>query len=157
MFQMQRLSCQTSLEKEAAAVIDSVIKKWDVFREVPALGKYIFDFFVPNLGLVIEADGPSHDSDEAIKADGLRDADCTKAGLRVVRLSHRDLANWNQILSDAVSQCPEIVLKKKKKSRKQMDRSEAFKLLSDRRSLISKGATQCVCCLGAGYILEKGD
>lgn len=55
----------------------------EVRRQVP-IGRFIVDFLVPALRLVIEIDGSSHDSKH--HADARRDAKLERAGYRIVRL-----------------------------------------------------------------------
>ena len=43
------------------------------FRRQHSIGDYIVDFYCPKLRLVVEVDGDSHFSDEAIKYDKRRD------------------------------------------------------------------------------------
>jgi adenine-specific DNA-methyltransferase len=50
------------------------------------LGRYIADFCVPALRLVIEVDGGYHAGDVA--GDARRDRDMRRLGYRVVRVSH---------------------------------------------------------------------
>ena len=53
-------------------------------REVPLLGRFIADFYVPAPWLVIEIDGAYHA--ERARADARRDAALKRAGYRLVRL-----------------------------------------------------------------------
>jgi crossover junction endodeoxyribonuclease RuvC len=53
-------------------------------RQVPLLGRFIADFFVPAERLEIEVDGGHHA--EHARADAHRDAVLARAGYRVLRL-----------------------------------------------------------------------
>ncbi|HAZ16701.1 MAG: hypothetical protein A3H59_03670 [Candidatus Jacksonbacteria bacterium RIFCSPLOWO2_02_FULL_43_9] len=63
---------------------------YDFHRQKPILG-YIVDFYMPELGLVIEVDGISH----VYKAedDVNRDADLIRLGLTVLRFSDNEILN----------------------------------------------------------------
>ena len=53
-------------------------------REVPLAGRYIVDFCAPSARLVVEVDGPCHESRQ--RADARRDAELRGLGYRVVRV-----------------------------------------------------------------------
>ena len=53
-------------------------------RQVPLLGRYIADLLAPEIRLVVEIDGPSHD--RRCRADLRRDRALARAGYRVLRL-----------------------------------------------------------------------
>jgi very-short-patch-repair endonuclease len=56
------------------------------FRRQFVVGRYIADFCVPALRLVVEVDGGYHAHDAA--GDARRDRDMARLGFRVVRVSH---------------------------------------------------------------------
>lgn len=88
-FRRARLSEVSSLERDASKMISELFPEKAVYREVPAFGRYIFDFMIPSLDLVVEVDGPRHDTKEIRKKDKARDKFCKKKGLRVVRLHYK--------------------------------------------------------------------
>jgi very-short-patch-repair endonuclease len=53
-------------------------------RQVPLLGRYIADFFAPEVRLIVEVDGAWHS--RRCRADARRDERLQKAGYRVLRL-----------------------------------------------------------------------
>ena len=55
------------------------------------IGNYIVDFYVKNLGLVVEIDGSIHDL--TIEYDGIRQNDLERYGLKVFRLTNHDILN----------------------------------------------------------------
>ncbi|WP_213279891.1 endonuclease domain-containing protein [Chryseobacterium indologenes] len=55
------------------------------------IGNYIVDFYVKNLGLIIEIDGSSHDEKEVY--DGIRQEYLESLGLLVFRISDFDVRN----------------------------------------------------------------
>ena len=63
---------------------------FDIDRQV-IIGQYIVDFFIPELGLVFEIDGSSHDN--KIEYDAERDAFMKDLNLQVVRISDTDVKN----------------------------------------------------------------
>lgn len=61
---------------------------FDIDRQV-VIGNYIVDFFIPELGLVFEIDGSSHD--DKIEYDAERDAFMKDLNLQVVRILDIDV------------------------------------------------------------------
>jgi very-short-patch-repair endonuclease len=55
------------------------------FRKQVPMGRYIADFYAPNVKLVIEVDGGYHKERE--RADARRDRELARLGIRVLRLS----------------------------------------------------------------------
>ena len=61
---------------------------WDIDRQV-IIGNFIVDFFIPELGLVFEIDGSSHNDKQ--EYDQERDAFLSSLQLKVVRISDKDV------------------------------------------------------------------
>ncbi len=61
---------------------------FDIDRQV-IIGNYIVDFFIPELGLVFEIDGSSHD--EKVEYDAERDAFMEGLQLQIIRISDTDI------------------------------------------------------------------
>ena len=61
-------------------------------RERPILN-YIVDFVCLDLLLIIEVDGATHESEEAIKKDVLRDKNLNEVGFTVLRFSSWEVLN----------------------------------------------------------------
>jgi very-short-patch-repair endonuclease len=61
---------------------------FDIDRQV-IIGQYIVDFFIPELGLIFEIDGSSHDN--KVEYDAERDAFMRDLNLEVVRISDLDV------------------------------------------------------------------
>ena len=61
---------------------------FDIDRQV-IIGNYIVDFFIPELGLVFEIDGSSHDS--KLEYDAERDAFMQGLNLQVIRILDVDV------------------------------------------------------------------
>ncbi|MGN7705204.1 endonuclease domain-containing protein [Chryseobacterium sp. 22543] len=55
------------------------------------IGNYIVDFYVKNLGLIIEIDGSSHDKKEVY--DGIREEYLESLGLLIFRITDFDVRN----------------------------------------------------------------
>jgi len=62
----------------------------DIDRQV-IIGNYIVDFFIPELGLVFEIDGRSHD--DKLEYDAERDAFMKDLNLQVIRILDIDVKN----------------------------------------------------------------
>ena len=60
-----------------------LIGGWDIDRQI-IIGNYIVDFFIPELGLVFEIDGSSHD--DKIEYDAEREAVLSSYGLKIVHI-----------------------------------------------------------------------
>ena len=54
-------------------------------------GKWIVDFFFPEIRLAIEVDGSIHRTDEQRKRDRLKDADCARFDITVLRITNREI------------------------------------------------------------------
>src|SRR3989344_3147546 len=61
---------------------------FDIDRQV-VIGSYIVDFFIPELGLVFEIDGSSHD--DKLEYDAERDAFMRDLHLEVIRILDKDV------------------------------------------------------------------
>ena len=60
--------------------------KGEKFQRQVALGNFLVDFVCFERRLVVEIDGPSHDSEEQKAADAARDAWLSRQGFRILRL-----------------------------------------------------------------------
>jgi very-short-patch-repair endonuclease len=74
---------------------------FDIDRQV-IIGNYIVDFFIPELGLVFEIDGSSHDN--KIEYDAERDAFMRDFNLLIVRISDFDVKKNMRSVHDFVLQ-----------------------------------------------------
>jgi very-short-patch-repair endonuclease len=70
------------------------------FRKQHAIGPFVADFYCPAAKMVIEIDGATHDRRQ--DADGRRDAYMTSLGLRVVRISAKDVLADPEAVADAI-------------------------------------------------------
>jgi very-short-patch-repair endonuclease len=74
------------------------LKGYQFLRQKP-LDRYIADFYCQALNLVIEVDGNSHQSDEALAHDKRRDAILHSYGLNVLRIADIDVKqDMNNVL-----------------------------------------------------------
>ena len=62
-----------------------------LFRRQRPVLQYIADFMCPELRLVIEIDGISHETEEDQERDRRRDRDLSLAGYRVMRIPNEDV------------------------------------------------------------------
>ena len=56
------------------------------FRRQHGIGRYVVDFYCPELSLVIEVDGASHDSEEAHMRDARRQQEIEQHDITVLRI-----------------------------------------------------------------------
>ena len=69
-------------------------------REHPVSGKWIVDFFFPEIRLAIEVDGAIHLTKGQLERDQQKDDDCAKLDITVLRLTNRDIAgNRNALVA----------------------------------------------------------
>jgi molybdenum cofactor cytidylyltransferase len=61
------------------------------FRKQRPIGRFIVDFYAPHLQLVIEVDGNSHDSNEAVAYDEERTIDLQARGLTIMRFTNDEV------------------------------------------------------------------
>jgi very-short-patch-repair endonuclease len=61
------------------------------FRRQYSVGPFILDFYCPEKKLAIEVDGGGHFTDEAIVADGKRQAFIERFGIRFLRITNTDV------------------------------------------------------------------
>jgi very-short-patch-repair endonuclease len=61
------------------------------FRRQHPIGRYVVDFACPAIHLVIEVDGPSHDTDEQRAFDETRTEYLERSGWRVLRVANYDV------------------------------------------------------------------
>lgn len=71
------------------------------FRRQHGIGKYIVDFYCPELKLIIEIDGGVHFEEANILADKEREEYLKKLGFRIVRYNNLDIIkNIDNTLND---------------------------------------------------------
>ena len=69
-------------------------------RRQHGIGKYVVDFYCPELKLAIEADGPSHDTDVARRSDVHRQREIEKEGVRFMRFKDEEiLGNADKVMT----------------------------------------------------------
>lgn len=56
-----------------------------------SVGKYVIDFYCPEIKLAIEADGDTHISEEEIKYDKERQSEIENIGIRFLRFKNDDI------------------------------------------------------------------
>jgi adenine-specific DNA-methyltransferase len=76
------------------------------FRRQHPIGPYIADFYCRDANLVVEVDGYSHSGERAHKHDRQRDAFMRSLGLRVLRISAKNVGEvLNQVVSMIEGEC----------------------------------------------------
>jgi very-short-patch-repair endonuclease len=63
------------------------------FRRQHGIGRYVVDFYCPQLKLAIELDGDSHFNDQAQEADLIRQRFLEAKGIQVLRFSNLEVVN----------------------------------------------------------------
>ena len=59
--------------------------------QYPISGRWIVDFFFPEIRLAIEVDGAIHGTDEQRKLDRQKDADCKRFDITMLRITNREV------------------------------------------------------------------
>jgi very-short-patch-repair endonuclease len=73
------------------------------FNQQKPLGRYIVDFYCKRLNLVIEIDGDSHHSSEAILKDDLRQKALEELGLSFLRFDDLDVKKQLTFVLDTIN------------------------------------------------------
>jgi very-short-patch-repair endonuclease len=84
---------QTDAEKKLWSILRSRKLAGAKFRRQCPLGKYILDFYCPELKLCIEADGGQHYEDTGRQQDALRTQFLSGSGVQVLRFSNLEILN----------------------------------------------------------------
>ena len=63
------------------------------FRRQFGIGRYVADFYCPELRLIIEVDGPQHNTKENVAYDRERDLFMKSLGIKVIRVLNADITN----------------------------------------------------------------
>ncbi len=67
-------------------------------REHAISGKWIVDFFFPEIRLAIEVDGSFHQSDDQIRKDAIKEADCARFDITLLRITNAEVAGHREKL-----------------------------------------------------------
>ncbi len=80
------------------------------FRRQVSIKNYIVDFYCPQLKLIIEVDGSTHNEEEVFKKDIERDKILQDLGFKIIRYnSERVFNNLNEVLSDLYTICEKML------------------------------------------------
>ena len=82
---------QTDAEKKLWGLLRNRLLNDMKFRRQFSVGKYILDFYCPEINLGIEADGGQHYGDEGRQMDELRTKELSDLGIKIIRFSNRDI------------------------------------------------------------------
>ena len=89
---------QTEAEKRLWGILKNRQLNNMKFRRQFSVGKYILDFYCPEISLGIEADGGQHYYDEGRQNDEIRTSELSELGIKIIRFSNRDiLTNINGV------------------------------------------------------------
>jgi len=72
------------------------------FRRQMAIGPYVVDFICLSARLVIEVDGDQHGQERALRYDAERSAWLEAQGLRVLRLTNRQVMTEGEMVTDTI-------------------------------------------------------
>ena len=61
------------------------------FRRQQGIGKYVVDFYCPELKIVIEIDGATHETEEELKQDKIRQDFLESLGLKILRYRNLEI------------------------------------------------------------------
>ena len=61
------------------------------FRRQQGIGRYVVDFYCPELKLVIEIDGATHETEEELKQDKIRQDFLESLGLKILRYRNLEI------------------------------------------------------------------
>lgn len=81
---------------------DKKVLSWDIDRQV-IIDNFIVDFFIPELGLVFEIDGSSHDDKQVY--DQKRDIALQALNLKIIRILDKDVLKNIDGVWDLVNEC----------------------------------------------------
>jgi very-short-patch-repair endonuclease len=74
------------------------------FRRQHGIGDYIVDFYCSEKGFVVEVDGDSHFTDDAVAYDAVRDAFLMSLGLRVMRFTNQQVMHELESVCNMIRQ-----------------------------------------------------
>lgn len=87
--------------------------KLRIYRQRPLMKKYIVDFYIPELKLVIEVDGPSHARLEQRRKDRQRDKELHEKGYFVLRVKNDEVyRNPQRVLRKILLVVRSLILRK---------------------------------------------
>lgn len=75
------------------------------FRRQVGIGRYVVDFYCPQLKLVIEIDGESHYVDDAPAQDRVRQEEIEALGIRVLRFTNTEVMNNIDGVIQKIAKC----------------------------------------------------
>ncbi|GAG50687.1 unnamed protein product, partial [marine sediment metagenome] len=79
------------------------------FKRQFGIGRYIVDFYCPELKLVIEVDGATHTTDKELQYDKIRQKYLESLGLTVKRYLNSDIKNnMHEVLNSIVEACNKL-------------------------------------------------
>jgi very-short-patch-repair endonuclease len=83
------------------------------FRRQHGIGIYVVDFYCPEIKLIVEVDGASHETEDELKADKIREDFLFSLGLKVKRYYNEDVKNNTEaVLEDLLDCC--VAMRKNK-------------------------------------------
>ena len=74
------------------------------FRRQHGIGRYIVDFFCPQIRLIIEIDGSIHEHEQVVVYDSLRAKEFEQSGFLVLRFSNEQVLHEIDQVIDSIRQ-----------------------------------------------------
>ena len=72
------------------------------FRRQSSIGHYIVDFYCPEIKLIIELDGASHDNYQSEEMDAKRDDELREKGYSILRFENRYVYEYPEEIIEAI-------------------------------------------------------
>lgn len=94
---------QTDAEKKLWGLLRNRKLSNMKFRRQFSAGKYIIDFYCPEIRLGIEADGGQHYGDDSRHRDTRRTKEIAERGIKIIRFSNRDILTNIDGVYEAIS------------------------------------------------------
>jgi very-short-patch-repair endonuclease len=82
---------QTSAERKFNRILYKInggVLKGRYRKQYPISGKWIVDFYIPEIRLAIEIDGSIHNEPDQLKKDKMKDDDCDRFDITLVRITN---------------------------------------------------------------------
>jgi very-short-patch-repair endonuclease len=94
---------QTPSEKRFDGILRNInngVLKGRYKKQYPISGKWIVDFYFPEIRLAIEIDGSIHSNPDQIQKDKIKDEDCERFDITLVRIKNDEVyGDYNRLIT----------------------------------------------------------
>jgi very-short-patch-repair endonuclease len=101
-FAKNNLLNQTPSERKFDSILYNInegVLRGRYKKQHPISGKWIVDFFFPEIRLAIEIDGSIHNEPDQLKKDKMKDDDCDRFDITLVRITNDEVfGNYNKLV-----------------------------------------------------------